>query len=66
MDGNKALLFSQEGDKAAMMNDSVDVLIEAQKAFRGVPDDLGIDDEQDVVDMVKQIRAERGGNCQCE
>ncbi len=66
MDGNKTLLFSQKGDKATMMTNSVDALAEAQKAFQGVADDLGLDDEQDVVDMVKQIRAERGGNYQCE
>ena len=29
-----------------------------------IADGLGIDDEQDVVDMVKQIRAERDGNYQ--
>lgn len=49
-----------------MSNASVDALMEVQKAFQGVADDLGLDDEQDVVDMVKQIRAERGGNYQCE
>lgn len=62
----KKTLFSQKGDKAAMMNDSVDALVEAQKAFQGVADGLGIGDEQDVVDMVKQVRAERGANYQCE
>lgn len=65
MDDEKGL-FSQKGDKAATMTNSVDALAEAQKAFQGVADDLGVSDEQDVVDMVKQIRAERGGNYQCE
>ena len=58
MDDEKGL-FSQKGDKAATMTNSVDALAEAQKAFQGVADDLGVSDEQDVVDMVKQIRAER-------
>lgn len=58
-DGDK-VLFVQEGNKVVMMNASVDALMEAQRAFQGVADDLGIDDEQDVVKMVKQIRAERG------
>ena len=64
-DGDK-VLFVQEGNKVVMMNASVDALMEVQRAFRGVANDLGIDDEQDVVDMVKQIRAERCGNYQCE
>lgn len=64
MDGSKTPLFPQKGDKAAMGTNSVDALAEAQKAFQGVADGLGIDDEQDVVDMVKQIRAERNGNYQ--
>lgn len=64
-DGDK-VLFVQEGSKVVMMNASVDALMEVQRAFQGVADDLGLDDEQDVVDMVKQIRAERGGNYQCE
>ena len=40
--------------------------MEAQKAFRGTADELGINDEQDVVDMVREIRAERHGNYECE
>lgn len=49
-----------------MSNASVDALMEVQRTFQGVADDLGISDEQDVVNMVKQIRAERGANYQCE
>lgn len=64
-DGDK-VLFVQEGSKVVMMNASVDALMEAQKAFQGVAEELGIDDEQDIVDMVKEIRAERCGNYQCE
>lgn len=64
-DGDK-VLFVQEGNKVVMMNASVDALMEVQKAFQGVAEELGIDDEQGVVDMVKEIRAERRGNYQCE
>lgn len=64
-DGDK-VLFVQEGGKVVMMNASVDALTEVQKAFQGVADELGIDDEQGVVDMVKKIRAERDTNYQHE
>lgn len=64
-DGDK-VLFVQEGSKVVMMNASVDALMEVQKACQGILDDLGIKDEQGVVDMVKEIRAERRGNYQCE
>lgn len=37
----------------------VDELTQVQKAFQGVADELGIKDEQGVVDMVKEVRAER-------
>lgn len=44
----------------------VDALLEVQKAFRGTADELGIKDEQGVVDMVKEIRAERREDYQSE
>ena len=59
------VLFVQEGNKVVMLNASVNALMEAQKAFQGVADELGIVDEQDVVDMVKEIRKERHGEYQC-
>ena len=64
-DGDK-VLFVQEGNRVVMMNASVDALLEAQKAFQGVAEELGIGDEQGVVNMVKEIRAERRDNYQCE
>lgn len=45
---------------------SVDALLEVQKTFRGTADELGIKDEQGVVDMVKEIRAERRDDYQSE
>ena len=54
-DGDK-VLFVQEGNKVVMLNASVNALMEALKAFQGVADELGIADEQDVVDMVQEER----------
>ena len=64
-DGDKVMFIEQEG-KVVMMNASLDALFEAQQAFSGVADDLGLKDEQDVVDMVKEIRAERSTIYKCE
>jgi len=64
-DGDK-VLFVQEGDKVVMMNASLNALLKVQSAFQGVADEIGVQDEQDVINMVKEIRAERSGNYQCE
>lgn len=60
-DGDK-VLFVQEGSRVVMMNASIHALMEAQKSFQGVAEESGIHNEQDVVDMVKEVRAERQGN----
>lgn len=64
-EGDK-VLFVQEGDRIILMNASIQALMEAQRAFRGTAEKLGLQDEQDVVDMVKEIRAERCDEYQCE
>ncbi|MDO5425757.1 MAG: type II toxin-antitoxin system PrlF family antitoxin [Eubacteriales bacterium] len=64
-DGDK-VLFVQEGNKVVMMNASVNALVDAQKAFQGIAEELGLKEEQDVVDLVKEIRAERRDIYQCE
>lgn len=57
-EGDK-IMFIQEGDKVIMMNASVNALLTAQKEFQGVADELGIYTEQDVVNMIKEIRAQK-------
>lgn len=64
-EGDK-VLFIQEGNRIVMMNASINALLEAQEAFKGAAEEIGIKDEQDVVDMVKEIRAERQNNYKCE
>lgn len=63
-DGDK-ILFIQDGDKIVIMNASVNALLTAQKAFQGIAESLNIKNEQDVVDMVREVRNERGGDYQC-
>ena len=64
-DGDK-VLFLEDNGKVIIMNASIQALLEAQKAFEGVAKEIGVQDEQDVVDMVKEVRAERSGQYQCE
>lgn len=59
-DGDK-VLFIDNGNSVVMMNSSMEALKKAQEEFAGVAEELGVKDEQDVVDMVKAIRAERSG-----
>ena len=64
-DGDKVMFIQQEG-KVVMMNASLDALLETQQAFLGEAEETGLKDEQDVVDMVKEIRAERSNLYKCE
>ena len=64
-EGDK-LLFVEEGEKVVLMNASTNALLKAQEAFKGVAEELGIKDEQDVIKLVKEIRAERGEQYKCE
>ena len=64
-DGDK-VLFVQDGDNVIMMNASLNALRKAQSEFQGVAKELGLENEQDVVDMVKDIRAERRDKFLCE
>lgn len=64
-EGDK-ILFVEDGEKVVMMNATTSALLKAQETFRGVAEELGIRNEQDVVDMVKEIRAERGKQYTCE
>lgn len=64
-EGDK-LLFVEDGEKVVLMNASTNALLKAQEAFEGVAEELGIKNEQDVVRLVKEIRAERGEQYKCE
>ena len=56
------ILFVQEGDKVILMNASIHAVLTAQKEFQGIADELNIHNEQDVVNMVKEIRSERNNS----
>lgn len=64
-EGDK-ILFMEEGDRVILTNASTNALLKAQKAFQGVAEELGIKNEQDIIKLVKEIRAERGDQYKCE
>ena len=57
-EGDK-ILFLEEGSKIIIMNSTLMALKEAQEAFRGEADRLGLKDEQDVVEMIREIRGKK-------
>ena len=57
-EGDK-ILFIEEGDKIVIVNSTLVALQEAQAAFEGEAERLGLKDEQDVVDMIRELRKEQ-------
>ncbi len=57
-EGDK-ILFIEEQGKIVMMNSSMEALRKAQAAFAGEAERLGLKDEQDVVDLIRELRHER-------
>ena len=55
--GDKVLFIEEEG-RVYMMNSSMDAFREAQRAFAEEAKKTGINNEEDVVQMVKKIRQE--------
>ncbi|MEY8517437.1 AbrB/MazE/SpoVT family DNA-binding domain-containing protein [Lachnospiraceae bacterium 29-84] len=64
-EGDK-ILFMEEGDRIILTNASTNALLKAQEAFQGVAEELDIKNEQDIIKLVKEIRAERGEQYKCE
>ncbi len=52
------ILFVEEAGKIYMLNSSMDALREAQRAFTGEAERLGLRDDNDVMEMLKEIREE--------
>ena len=66
----RKMLGVKDGDKVVFWNDGSRIIIEnstrlalreVQDAFEGVAEELGLKDVDDVVALVKEIRAERKG-----
>ena len=57
-EGSK-VLFIEDAGRIYIANSSMEALREAQEAFRGEAERVGLQSEEDVVDMIKEIRKER-------
>lgn len=53
------VMFIQDGERVMIANATVEAFEQMHKAFAGEAERLGLQNEQDVVDLVKQLRAER-------
>lgn len=60
-EGDK-ILFIEEQGKIVMMISSMEALRKAQAAFAGEAERLGLKDEQDVADLINELRREHRGN----
>lgn len=60
-DGDK-VLFIEDGNRIYMTNSSMLALTKAQEDFKGVADELGIKNDDDILKMIAEIRAERNKN----
>lgn len=52
------VLFLEESGRIYLMNSSMDALREAQAAFAGEAERLGLKNDDDVMDMIKSLREE--------
>lgn len=57
-EGDK-ILFMEDRGRIFIMNSSMEALRKAQEAFSGEADRLGLKNEQDVADMISELRRER-------
>ncbi|MDR1797207.1 MAG: AbrB/MazE/SpoVT family DNA-binding domain-containing protein [Clostridiales Family XIII bacterium] len=57
-DGDKVIFLEQDG-RYYIENASLVSITRAQEAFAGEAERLGLKDEQDVVDMIKEVRRTR-------
>lgn len=53
------VVFIQEGDRVMIANATVEAFEQMRQAFAPEAERLGLKEEQDVVELVKQVRAER-------
>lgn len=54
--GDKVLFFQKPSGEIVIDNASADALLKAQKAFKGVANELGVRDEMDVQALVDEVR----------
>ena len=60
--GQKVLFTEKENGEVVIENASSKALSEAQEAFKGVAEDLGLKTEEDVMKLVREIRYREKAN----
>lgn len=60
-DGDK-VAFIEQGNQIVVVNASLEALIRVQESFSGIAKEQGLESEDDVVQMIKSLRAERSSN----
>ena len=60
-DGDKVVLIKEKG-RIVMANSSMLALKEVQEAFDGVAEKMGLEDEDDIVKLVKKHRKDKKGH----
>ena len=60
-DGDK-VAFIEQGNQIVVVNASLEALIRVQESFSGIAKEQGLKSEDDVVQMIKSLRAERSSN----
>ncbi len=53
------LLFMEDGGRVYIVNSSMNALWEAPSAFAGEAERAGIKDEEDIMEMLREMRKER-------
>lgn len=53
------VVFIQDGERVLMANATIEAFEQMQQAFAGEARRLGLRDEEDVVNLVKQVHAEQ-------
>jgi antitoxin PrlF len=64
-DGDK-VIFIEENGRVVMENSTKVALREIQEAFEGEAERVGLETEEDVVDLVKQVRREMWEECHAD
>ena len=54
--GDKISFYTNANGEIVISNASVQAILQAQKAFKGVAEELGLHDEEDVQNLVNEVR----------
>lgn len=65
-EGYKVMFVLNDDGSVGLRSSTLTAIEEAQSAFAGAADEAGLEDEDDLVSLIRSIRAECSGNRSCE